>query len=211
MNKKIIGIYKISNLVNDKIYIGSSMDVDKRIKRHYNELRKDKHYNEYLQRAWNKYGEINFVYDILEILENKNDLIHKEQYYIDKYKSYNILYGYNLCPKAYVSLGYKHTEDVRNKMSVDRKKNGYKYARYGKNHWKFGKTISDEQKKILTESRANIDWEKSKLAKLRNVDVIKIRELFITKKYTYKNLGKEFGVSDKTIARIIKRERWKNI
>ena len=60
----MIGIYKIENKVNGKIYVGQSIDIDTRWYNHRNELNGNRHYNEHLQNAWNKYGEDNFSIQI---------------------------------------------------------------------------------------------------------------------------------------------------
>jgi len=85
----MIGIYRIRNLVNDKCYYGSSKEIEKRWRRHKNELQNDKHNNALLQRAWNKYGSDNFVFEIIEECEEE-DLICLEQTYLDKNPAYNI-------------------------------------------------------------------------------------------------------------------------
>lgn len=64
------GIYKIVNKLNNKYYLGSSKNFHVRKLKHFNELRKGKHHNIYLQRAFNKYGEENFEFIILEECEN---------------------------------------------------------------------------------------------------------------------------------------------
>ena len=64
------GIYKIVNKINNKYYLGSSKDFHVRKLKHFNELRKGKHHNIYLQRAFNKYGEENFEFIVLEECEN---------------------------------------------------------------------------------------------------------------------------------------------
>jgi len=92
--EKICGIYKIENLVNGKVYIGSSINIKERWRRHKKDLRKNKHHSIYLQRSWDKYGEVNFKFEVVELLINKEELLEKEQLYIDKYDSYNN--GYNI-------------------------------------------------------------------------------------------------------------------
>ena len=92
MNKP--GIYKIENLINGKIYIGSaSINFIIRWNSHKNELKNNKHPNIHLQNAWNLYGEENFVFEVIEevpILENESKKDFKlrlvddrEQYYLD--------------------------------------------------------------------------------------------------------------------------------
>jgi group I intron endonuclease len=88
-------IYKITNKINNKCYIGQTKDYEQRFTEHKRELRKNEHHNPHLQAAWNKYGEENFLFDILECTESYNE---KEKYYITYYKSDNQEYGYNILP-----------------------------------------------------------------------------------------------------------------
>jgi group I intron endonuclease len=83
------GIYKIRNIINDKIYIGSAKDIKKRWRRHKCGLRGNKHENVLLQRSWNKYGEKNFVFEVVEICEIR-ELLDLEQKYLDLNPQYNI-------------------------------------------------------------------------------------------------------------------------
>lgn len=91
----MIGIYCIRNLINNKVYIGQSLNVKQRIRQHRSQLNVNKHTNSYLQRSVNKYGLSNFEFTILKecTIEETDKL---EKYYIDKYDSMNELYGYNL-------------------------------------------------------------------------------------------------------------------
>ena len=88
-------IYKITNQINNKCYIGQTKDYKQRFADHRRKLRKNKHENQHLQCAWNKYKEENFSFDVLEYTENYNE---KEKYYIAYYKSDNQEYGYNILP-----------------------------------------------------------------------------------------------------------------
>ena len=60
------GIYYIQNIKTNQIYIGQSIHLTERLKDHFNKLRKNKHHNKHLQNSFNKYGEENFVYGIME-------------------------------------------------------------------------------------------------------------------------------------------------
>lgn len=84
---KICGIYKITNLVNNKVYIGQSIDVESRFYAHLYMLRNQVHYNSHLQNTWDKYGENNFKFEIIE--ECRYELLdNREKYYIKLYRSY---------------------------------------------------------------------------------------------------------------------------
>lgn len=81
-------IYQIKNKINSKSYIGSTKSFKKRVRRHLRDLRKGKHHSIYLQRAYNKYGEENFIFSILEECESQFD---RELFWIEKIKpEYNI-------------------------------------------------------------------------------------------------------------------------
>lgn len=88
------GIYKIRNIKNNKIYVGSAKDFDKRWNRHLRLLRTNKHHNIRLQRSFNIHGEQSFVFEIIERAEYIKDIRILEQYYIDilnsKVNGYNI-------------------------------------------------------------------------------------------------------------------------
>jgi group I intron endonuclease len=85
----MIGIYRIKNLVNGKCYYGSSKQIEKRFDRHKRELKNNIHINCILQRAWDKYGEDNFLFEIVEKCDI-NVLLEREQRYLDLQPDYNI-------------------------------------------------------------------------------------------------------------------------
>lgn len=85
----MVGIYRIKNLINNKCYYGSSKEVEKRWSRHKSELNKNRHHNIHLQRAWDKYGKTNFLFEIVETCKIK-ELLVTEQKYLDSKPEYNI-------------------------------------------------------------------------------------------------------------------------
>lgn len=89
------GIYKIENLSDNKIYIGSSVNINSRKYKHFWMLRKNIHDNNHLQNSYNKFGEKKFTFIILELC-NIEDLIMLENKYINTYKTDNSEFGYNL-------------------------------------------------------------------------------------------------------------------
>lgn len=89
-NPDYCGIYHITNTTNGEFYVGSSVDFRARFRKHKFELRKGIHKNEYLQRAWNKYGEENFSFE-LKWKNRRSDLKKVEQEHLDKEDwTYNI-------------------------------------------------------------------------------------------------------------------------
>lgn len=130
------GIYRIRNRVNGKHYIGSSVRLKNRKLEHFHKLKANTHENKYLQNSFNKYGESNFSFEVMEYIEDVNSLIQVEQLYLDifydnKNKCYNIL------PTAGSTLGYKHTSDSKQKIGQAQK----------------GKVVSNETKQKISEAK----------------------------------------------------------
>lgn len=140
------GIYQIRNLVNNKLYVGSTVNLNKRKKQHFNILKKNKHVNKYLQNAYNKYGENNFVFEVIEILNNKDFLIKHEQFWIDKLKTIKKMY--NICFIAGNTLGVVRSEMTKNKISISNK-NRFKNI---ENTPMFGKHHTEESKQKISQS-----------------------------------------------------------
>lgn len=129
-----IGIYAIKNKINNKIYIGQSNDIENRWRCHRSHLRRGVHQNQHLQGAWNKYGEDNFDFFILELCEIYN-IDELERCYIEKYNSMNSEYGYNY--ESGGNLNKRVSEQTREKISknhadVSRENNPF----YNKKHSK---------------------------------------------------------------------------
>lgn len=106
------GIYKIVNTLNNKFYVGSSVSLKKRHNDHFNSLASNKHKNKHLQHAYNKYGKQHFKFEIIELVIDLNNLISREQFYIDTLKPH-----YNICIIANSSLGVKRTKAFKDKVS----------------------------------------------------------------------------------------------
>jgi group I intron endonuclease len=113
-------IYKITNLINSKCYIGSAIDVAMRIANHKSKLKLNRHPNKFLQDACNKYNIINFKFEILECISDETKLIIREQLWINYFNSHNNKFGYNLRKNAYNNLGIKkpHSQETKTKIGA---------------------------------------------------------------------------------------------
>jgi hypothetical protein len=109
------GIYGIFNKLNNKIYIGSSINIYKRINTHLRQLKNGNHINEYLLSSYNKYSIKSFYVIILEFCKVES-LLERENYYMIKYNSYDRNKGYNQTMSSYSPIGYKHSKLDKLKM-----------------------------------------------------------------------------------------------
>lgn len=98
-------IYSITNIINNKKYIGQTARFNKRRAEHLTELRTNKHSNQHLQKAFNLYGESLFEIVILEECDDSN-LDEREEYWIKYFSSTNKSKGYNIMPGGFSSRGY---------------------------------------------------------------------------------------------------------
>jgi group I intron endonuclease len=155
---RVVGIYKITNLIDNKVYIGQTVNYRKRKNSHLSSLKENKHHNEHLQRAFNKYGENSFEMELLE--ECKIEELDKlERYYIKELDACNHDKGYNM---MYGGQRYRNfTKEVRLKMSEAGK--GRKFTDEHKKKISLaqkGKKISQESinKSIATKKRNKEHW-----------------------------------------------------
>lgn len=111
------GIYQIRNQVNGNRYIGSAVNIRKRWQEHVSGLRNRRHHSRYLQRAFDKYGESAFLFEVLERVEPEA-LVAREQHFLDV-----LAPEYNIASTAGSQLGCRRSLESRRKMS-ERKKGG---------------------------------------------------------------------------------------
>ena len=109
-----MGIYQIVNCINGKKYVGSSKDLYKRGCTHFRALKGNYHHNYYLQNAYNKYGKEVFKFEVLEFIKTIEELLPKEQYYIELYNVCNKDKGYNIIVDATRNI---LSEESKNKIS----------------------------------------------------------------------------------------------
>jgi len=112
------GIYVINNTKNGKVYIGSTVNFEKRWAEHRRTLCKGTHCNSHLQSSWNKHGESVFEFGVLKYVDDLDELLKIEQFWMGRYREegrelYNIALTAT-CPM----LGRKHSEKSRQQMST---------------------------------------------------------------------------------------------
>lgn len=108
------GVYSIRLISDGREYIGSSVNIDDRWRRHKKDLRGNKHHSAKLQRAWSKYGEDSFEFTIMELCNPiRSTIIDLEQQFIDARKP-----EFNISKIAESPLGIKHTDETRRKVGL---------------------------------------------------------------------------------------------
>jgi group I intron endonuclease len=141
-NKGKSGIYLWENIENGKIYIGSSINLSRRLTSYYNLKHLAKYPTRYINNALLKGGYSAFALHILEYCD-KEDLIKREQYYFDLLKP-----NYNICSTAGSTLGRLHLKDSKEKISASKLNTNLEKD----NHF-YGKTHTEEAKLKMRESK----------------------------------------------------------
>ncbi len=155
---KVGGIYKITNIVNNKFYIGSTVSFLKRGRNHLYHLKNKQHRNKYLQNSWNKYGEGSFIFEILEIYQNptKELLMQREQWHIDNSNCCDPNIGYNLSKNVYrCNLGVERSEEFKKQMSKLKKGKRLPHSKeWCKNisNSRLGHTVSEQTREKIRNS-----------------------------------------------------------
>lgn len=150
------GIYKITSKSNNKFYIGSSKNTNERWKRHIRDLRNGRHINQHLQRCYDKYGESDLLFEVIEFCD-ENELLIKEQYYLDFLKAYEIGFNIGKCASGGDNLTNNPNrqviiEKIRNTIkenikNMSEKERKERWGKYGEENPNFGNKWSDEMKR----------------------------------------------------------------
>lgn len=195
MTQETYCIYIVKNISNNKVYIGQTTDPKVRKNQHFSLLSRNKHPNIHLQSSYNKYGKNCFVFEIIEILENKTLLTSRESYWTEFYKQTTTIYNKRICVES--NKGYKfgpRSEEVKKKISQKHKQLGTKPpSRKGCGNGSL-KKLEKTNKKIY---KLNLDLAK------------KIRKIYNENDITYEKLGIMFGVSTGTIGDVIRNSIYK--
>lgn len=225
------GIYGIRNKINNKVYVGKTeVNFGDRWDSHKSKLRYNRHDNSHLQRAWNKYGEENFEFYIIEESSpvwNSETFNEKEKQYIKKYKdckmAYNMSEGGDGALGCHLSeetkrkigeknrindLGRKASEETKKKMSEAQKKRKHtpesieKMKRIHK-----GKVITQETRKKISKT---LQENPTRQVYSKEV-IIGVRYDWEKNNLSYKELSDKYNIPRDYISAIVKYKRWKNL
>lgn len=188
-NKKLSGIYCIENLFDLKRYIGSTTNFQKRYSKHLFELKNGIHSSLHLQQAYLKYGADNFRFDVIELIDKNTPdfeeiLLDTENQYIEKYKSNNKKFGYNLRISAFSNYGIKHSLSAKTRIK--------------------GNKLSESTKEKMSLSRQG---ERHPSAKLKKQTVKEIK-ILLAKGVRNTNIAKFLNINKSAINDIKNDNKW---
>lgn len=153
-------IYKVTNIVNKKIYIGQTIHNLKKRKRQHENAHKYNNNHGIFDKAINKYGKENFLWEIIDTASSLDELNKKEEFYIKTYDSINIDIGYNL---KYGGNNHLLSENIRKKIGNAQKgEKNHMYGKTGKNN-KCSKKVINITTNIIYDS-ATICSEKENIS-----------------------------------------------
>ena len=204
---KIEYIYQIENLVTGIKYYGRTNNPQRRKTTHFRELEQNKHINSKLQNAFNKYGKENFVFTILEEIEDEGKVFEREEYYLNlEEEKYNISKS-SRSPGNYIHYGSNngfygkhHSEETKSKIgskaSIRCRGEGNPF--YGKKH-------TEETKRLIAEKARETfkgvpkteEWKKKKRAcSPKNIPIVIDGKEYIS----INEAARELNVDRKTIS-----------
>lgn len=188
------GVYVIRNVVNGKVYVGSSIDVQKRYREHFGALRRGDHRCEGLQRAWQKYSSDVFIFEVAEFCDVE-DLIVREQLWIDNLKAADSRFGYNSRAVAESNYGTHRSEETKRKIGDAHR----------------GKLVKQQQRDLVSaynkERNLHVDlhqWIAKNGPPAAKLAAIEAQEICDLKADGYNNkyLAERFDVDRSTISRV---------
>lgn len=195
------GIYLIKNLINNKKYTGKSTNLADRWSHHKSELRNNYHINNYLQNAWNKYGENAFVFIIIENCQIE-DLGKRETFWIEKLQTMSYQNGYNIEIPTLDGgkLMNDETKDKIGRANTGKKRSLEQLEKLSKSHmgqnpWNKGVPMSEISKSKLSESLKGLQagekhhmfGKKHSQETLEKMVAIKMGKTFRAKPFKIKN------------------------
>lgn len=125
---KTSGVYAIRNKVNYKIYVGSSVNAEKRTYEHFRRLGKGEHINKHLQASFAKYGADAFDWYMIEYYSG-DDLLDVESRWIQGLNTTDPEHGYNTTDQTLAPMrGRKHSPETMAKIAATREANPWHHT-----------------------------------------------------------------------------------
>jgi group I intron endonuclease len=190
-------IYEIKNKSNDWRYIGCSKDYIERWSEHKRDLNKQKHHNIHLQRAWNKYGEDEFEFNVLLQVESEKTMFLEEARMIEQEDMlYNIFEG-GLGGDRFTN--HPNKEEYRKKLS-DATKKRYKDPKEREKSNVFKDLTPEEREKMIKKwSEASKGSKNGRFKYDKKVKQIDKKSRKVVKIYNYARLVDEDGYNSKYV------------
>jgi hypothetical protein len=158
---KRTGIYIIKSKIKpERTYVGSAVDIAQRWRDHLSTLNNERHRSPMLQNHVNKYGIEDLSFSILELVMFKEDLVQREQYYIDALNPF-----FNCLKIAGSPIGHKHSEETKRKIAIGNTGKPLSEERKRKiSEAHKGKKASEEAKRKMSQSRKgkSATWNKGR-------------------------------------------------
>lgn len=217
----IIGVYKITNTITGKYYIGYAKDIYKRFKEHRNTLKNGNHQNIILQRSYNKYTLDSFTFEILHQYDNIEDAKNKELEYLENLEIRPLLYNLHYNNSGGDTLtNHPDRIDIIKRMTntindnyskMTDKEKKEKHGQLGEKNGMFGKTHTEKVKKIISDlhtgNKYALGIKRSDETKKKISDFAKTRT---GSKNPFYGKGK-FGVENPNFGKKLSDEAKKNI
>jgi group I intron endonuclease len=156
-----IGVYRILNNLSGRYYIGYSTNIERRFTVHRSKLKQKCHDNIFLQRAYNLDGEDKFKYDIIHVCDTEKEAKEIELQYLTDLSIRDMLYNLNFNNSGGDLLkNHPNKKEIRNKIlnshretmsKMTQEERSQKYGKFGEQNGMYGKTHTEEAKKIISE------------------------------------------------------------
>jgi group I intron endonuclease len=198
-NKNKFGIYAIRNIINGQCYIGQTGENFKRRYLHHNwKLHNESHDNKYLQRAWNKYGDDNFEFIIIKVVDDPKLLDELEIKYISEYK--DKLLSYNMLGGGGGRRGYAMSD--KTKQLIGEKNRAHMT----------GRKLSEETKRKISEAnKANIMKNINRSTTKLNDDIAREIKQMLVDGISTNKISKQLNVEYRHINNILSNNTWKHV
>jgi group I intron endonuclease len=199
-------IYLITCVNTEKVYVGSTLRTKRRKHMHFHLLRHGRHHAPHLQNSFNKHGESAFSFDVVEVVEDNNFLLAREQFWMWRFEGR--LYNASLC--AHSRLGMRASSESIAKLSSvmagNKLRLGVPNSEEARRKIGLGnlRAIAEGRKTPWGASVTPMNGERNPKSKLTVKDVLFIRSSQLSKK----ELAIRFGVSRQNVSLIQNRKSW---